>query len=175
MFCATAFSFSCISYSRQLSSLWNILSSSNQKSFSLFLVTVKWSAENYKSLFYSVDWWLFLPQHCWKFQGKGLWLEWKWRVNFPHLDIDSNQEQSDPGRVPWENLWFWGRQMPRFTTAVLIQMGEKGKNKLIMQKGEEKKEGGISCLKISLKAKCWCWFSQLLGSCAIIKGGGMIL
>lgn len=42
--------------------------------------------------------------HSWKLQGKGLWLEWKWRMNFPHLDMNWNPEQSDPGRELWGNL-----------------------------------------------------------------------
>ena len=97
------------------------------KSSRLFLVTRKWSAENCKSLFHSVVWWLLLPQHCWKFQGKALWLEWKWRVNFLHLDTDSDQEQSDPGRILWQNICFWGRQMQGFTTARFIQKRKKEK------------------------------------------------
>lgn len=60
--------------------------------------------------------------HSWKFQGKGLWLEWKWRRNFPHLDVDSNQEQSDPGRELWENL-----SHATLCTVALIQKRKKGK------------------------------------------------
>lgn len=77
-----------------------------------------------------------------KVPGKELWLQWRRGVNIPHLDIDSDQNQSDPGVVPWENLCFWGCQMPCFTAATLILKGEK--EKLIVQKVGERK--GRRCL-----------------------------
>ena len=49
-----------------------------------------------------------------------------------------------------------GQSNATFYNCNTYSEGEKKKNKVIMHKGEEKKEGGVLCLKISLKAKCWC-------------------
>lgn len=99
-----------------------------QKFQSSFLVTLKWSAEN-RSLVSFVVWCIFF-YHSWKFQGKGLWLEWKWRMEFPHLDMDSNQEQSDPGRELWENL----------SNTMLCNCNTYSKEEKSQKKGGEKGE-----------------------------------